>query len=54
VSRRGAMRERKRLRDIAVEIAEATEECAFAAEVVRRSGWDGVSNQCGCRGLEIR
>jgi hypothetical protein len=48
------MRERKRLRDIAVEIAEAMEECAFAAEVVRRSGWDGVSDRCGCRGLVIR
>jgi hypothetical protein len=46
VSRIGAMRERKRPRDIAVEIAEAMEERAFAANlnVVRRSGWDGVSD----------
>ncbi len=37
-------RKRKRSRDIAVETPKAMEECAFAAEVGRRGGWDGVSD----------
>jgi len=44
VCRRGARRKRKGSRDIAVEISKAIEECAFAAEVGRRGGWDGVSD----------
>jgi hypothetical protein len=29
------------------------DDCAFAVEVGRRGGWDGVGDWCGCRGLEI-
>jgi hypothetical protein len=51
VSRRGGMRKRKRPCDITVEVSKVMEERAFAAEVGRRVGWDGVSDRCGRHGL---
>jgi len=44
VSRRRVRRKCKRSRDIAVETSKVMEECASAAEVGRRGGWDGVSD----------